>query len=234
MRIYFIIFLTLFILNSANSEENKNFFDNDYENLMKCESDELFKVRNFISYDKNLNSSEKTIEDFQNKIIILYFWSSIYQSLDDELKDLNDLAGYLKEQKMNDVVILPIYTIFDKSFFLLDKNSDEFKSEITKNQNIIIEKYNEYNLKNLTINIDSDEYFDSLRGVGENFDNCDYDDDLKNLQSHRGNLPAIFIINKQGKQVGKFLESLTKTYNDPKWNSREMHDYIRKLSRGEQ
>lgn len=205
--------------------------DGDYENLMTCRSDELFKTKKFTSFENSEVYQEKTIENFDKKIVILYFWSTIYQSLDEELKDLNSLAIYLKEQKIHDIVILPIYTTSDNKFTIFDSKNPEYQNELKEIYQLIRKKYDEYDLKNLTINIDTDNYFASLKGDGDNFDDCDFDN-LKNLHGHRGILPAIFIIDKNGKQIAKYLQSLTTTANDPKWNSREMHNYLRSL-RGE-
>ena len=226
LQIYFFLFLILLIKIDARAINS--FIDNDFENLITCRSDELFKIKKFLSFENSEVYQEKTIENFEKKIIILYFWSTIYQSLDEELKDLNNLAAYLKEQKISDVVILPIYTAYDNKLTTLDCNSQDFKNELSENYQLIKNKYDEYELKNLTINIDTDHYFHSLKGDGENFDDCDFEN-LNNLHGHRGILPAIFIIDKNGKQIAKSLQSLTNTSNDSKWNSQEMHDSLRSL-----
>ena len=227
-RIIFFIALFSKIDVNANNVFEKDFQSNDYQSLIACKSDELFKIKKFISFENREVYQERTIENFDKKIVILYFWSTIYQSLDEELKDINNLAIYLKEQKINDIVILPIYTTYDDRLTLLDHQSQDFKNEIRDAFNLIKNKYDEYDIKNLTMNADVDQYFHSLRGEGDSFDDCDYEN-LKNLQGHRGILPAIFIIDKDGKQVGKYLQSLTSTSNDSKWNSKEMHNYLRSL-----
>lgn len=225
-------FLLIYMAFSSASYSNESFekaiLDNDYENIMTCKSDELFRIRNFVFFENSEIFEERSIEKFENKIVILYFWSTIYQSLDEELKDLNSLAGYLREQKISDIVILPIYTTFDVNLSTMDKNNADYRSELRRIYGLIKDKYNEYDLRNLTVNVDVDGYFESLKGDGESFDDCDYSN-LKNLQGHRGTFPAIFIIDKGGKQIGKYLKSLTETINSPKWNSREMHDYFRSL-----